>query len=357
MLRRFVYLLALLANAGTLMAAGSVPALDNLGQSFYSKGIQVKWEIKTNPFPQTVRIFEIVPHDFSQNVVSNMMRLGAFTEADRTGGQARGVAVPAGELNFRGEDAKSFLSIAPGQGHIKLSVPNVSTDWPTKVPDQSRAMKLGTSLLKLLEIPTAELVTGEDDRPKAWFYPGVVSGFDKGKKEFVEVPSTMGIEFRRQLDHILCGGDGIHLQFETGEKLTQLEVNWHSVKPSKPCKVATIAQITSWIKEGRARVASVEVQGSGGRRLRPAEIKKLTIREATLNYSDFTYPSPFGFDEQIASQLYPYAALTAVAELQRGDWEVIYLFVPVTTEALTQVSRKSDQYGFGIYPSRRYQRN
>ena len=49
--------------------------------------------------------------------------------------------------------------------------------------------------------------------------------------------------------------------------------------------------------------------------------------------------------------MYPYALLQADAELSPDDHETIWLFCPITKGALSSVSRKPDQYGFGIYPS------
>lgn len=178
--------------------------------------------------------------------------------------------------------------------------------------------------------------------------------FDKEKRQFIEAPHSIGIEIRRQLDHLSCYYERLYLEFQSQEKLTHLEAYWHKLKPSESLPVASTNQIANWIKEGRARVQSLTIAGQGSRRIHPADISGISIAEIVLFYTGATYHKRHGFEEKSSKYLYPYALLTAEAELGPEDKEIIFLFVPVTANALTSISRTQDKYGFGIYPSRRY---
>lgn len=317
-------------------------SFDEKGYPFYSKKIEFVWAAPTNQLPATLRVFKPVPTKFSGNVVSNLVTLSGFTDQDRTSKTYTGEKLSKDVLAFRSRDERSSLTIAPG-GFANLYSPDL-TDFKKpleKVPDQKRAYELGLSILKQLEIPADQLIAKEGQQLKAWFYPGTRGYFDKAKKEFVEEPNVMGIDFRRKVDGIYCFGQNIHIQFENREKITQLEVNWTELQPVKTWPIASSEQMISWIKEGRARVQSLEGP-TGARWIKVADIKKVTIREVSLYYDA-------GDREGATHFFYPYATLKAEAELGPGDKETFWLFCPVIQDGLSRIAKKSD--GFSVYPS------
>ena len=159
----------------------------------------------------------------------------------------------------------------------------------------------------------------------------------------------MGVEFRRQLDGIACVWEHIHIDFESHEQITQLEIEWRGLKPSKPYPVASAEQITAWIKEGRARVQSLEGP-MDARWLHIAEIKRITIVGATPRYT--TARRFFKGEEKQADRLYPYADLQADAEITPDDHETIWLRSPIIAEGLNKPSQAAtNDIGFSVYPS------
>lgn len=308
----------------------------------------MEWRLATNSLPATVRIFKIVDGSFSQTTISNLLRLGGFSETNRVRTDPRGDKIPDNILCFRNFNDRHVLSIAASSGTVDLYTPDFSTAMPEGVPDQTRGFDLAMGILKQLDIPTDQLIK-TNGQFKAWCYPGEMTRYPKGAEPITR-RSHMGVEFRRMLDGIPCTVQDVHIDFERNEEITQLQIRWHGVKPSKPYPIASFDKMADWIKEGRARVNDLEGP-MGGRFLQPADIKKITVSGISLYYTASSYSSVRAGDDVPMSRMYPYAVLKADAELSPDDHETIWLFCPITKGALSSVSRKSDQYGFGIYPS------
>src|SRR5450759_4715833 len=94
-------------------------AFDEKGHPFYSKNLEFVWGAPTNQLPTTLRVFKPVPHKFSANVVSNLVKLSGFTDQDRTFTTHTGEKLSKDVVAFRSQDERRFLTIAPG-GFIQL---------------------------------------------------------------------------------------------------------------------------------------------------------------------------------------------------------------------------------------------
>jgi hypothetical protein len=322
--------------------------LDHIGHPFYSPNLSVDWKLTTNSLPATVHVFKIVDGYFSKTTISNLMQLGGFYETNRVWTGFRGDKIPDNVLCFRNFNDRHSLSIVPASGTVDLYTPDFSTAMPEGVPDETRGFQLATNILKQLDIPTDQLIK-RNGQLKVWYYPGGTTWYPKGAEPITR-RSHMGVEFRRMLDEIPCTVEDVHIDFERNESITQVQIRWHGVKPSRPYPVASFEAMGNWIKAGRARVEDAEGP-MGGRFLQPADIKKITVLGISLHYTASTDFSEQASEEVPMSQMYPYAVLQADAELNPDDHETIWLYCPITKGALSSISRKSDPYGFGIYPS------
>jgi hypothetical protein len=322
--------------------------LDYIGHPFYSPNLTVDWKLTTNSLPATVHVFKIVDGYFSQTVISNLMQLGGFSKTNRVWTDFRGDKIPDNVLCFHNFNDRHSLSIVPASGTVDLYTPDFSIAMPEGVPDETRGFKLATNILRQLEIPIDQLIK-KNGQLKVWYYPGEMTRYSKGAEPITR-RSHMGVEFRRMLEGIPCTVEDVHIDFERNERITQVQIRWHGVKPSKPYPVASFDAMENWIKAGRARVDDLEGP-TGGRFLQPAAIKRITVLGINLYYTASTYFSEQADDDAPRSQMYPYAVLQADAELSPDDHEIIWLYCPITKGALSSISRKSDQYGFGIYPS------
>jgi hypothetical protein len=236
---------------------------------------------------------------------------------------------------------------------VDLYTPTFSTGLSEGVPDEVRGFDLATNILTQLDIPTEQLIK-TDGRLRAWFYPGEMTIYPKGGEPITR-RSHMGVEFRRTVDGIYCMVEHVHIDFEDQEKITQIEIRWQGIKPSKPYPVASTQQMAAWIKEGRARVQDAEGPNDG-RFLQPSGIKQITIVGLTPYYTASSYFSDETHDDVQMSRMYPYVMLQADAEISPDDHETIWLFCPITKVALSSISTTNTEYGFGISPSNLYEK-
>lgn len=294
--------------------AVTLPFEQEFVEPFYAPKAEIVWAA-TNQLPATVRIFKVVPANFSAAAISNLTALSGSANSKR------------GRMDlYKQTDARLPLE---------------------RVPDKARAYELGTNLLASLEIPTTELLA-ESGRPKAGFYPGTRGHMDKVTRKMITEPCTMGVSFRRVLDGIECFGQQVRMRYESQELLTQLEVRWHGVRPDKTCSVATSDQIVSWIKEGRARAHPIETTGS--RWIAVADIKKIIIRQVRVCYdADPNWENP----EKFSNYLYPYAGIEVEVEFAPNDRETFGISCPIIKEALSSSNHKTSE--FNILPKSFYE--
>jgi hypothetical protein len=295
--------------------AVTLPFEQNDVEPFYSPELQVVWSA-TNKLPNTVKIFKVVPANFSASAVSNLTAMG-------------------GAVNHK-------------LGWMNLYKPTDDRSPLENVPDKARAFELGMNLLAKLEIPIGELMS-ENGKVLAGYSPGTRTHMDKATHKAITEPCTMGVTFGRVLNGVVCFGQQVHIQFESQETVTQLEVRWNGVEANKTSVIATPDQIISWIKEGRARAHPVETTGQ--RWIRVADIKKVTIRQVNLCYD----ASPdWENTKKIPNYLYPYVAIQAEVEFSPDDHETVGISCPVIKEALSDAIRKSSE--FNIFPSTLYEK-
>jgi hypothetical protein len=143
----------------------------------------------------------------------------------------------------------------------------------------------------------------------------------------------MSVSFERQLDGIPCWNEEVNIRFEEHQRLTNLEITWHQVEPSTSYPVASLQQMSVWIKEGRARGRSYTVCGPGQSvtNASPSPTKRITITSIDLYYS--------AADHGDFDRLYPYVVLGVDTERGPNDSDGIILFCPVISDFLPKVSR------------------
>ena len=338
----FIVLVATLRCLIGYSYAAEIP-LNSLGEQFYSKTLEIEWKLPTNQLPRTVRTFKVVPVKFSHAIISNLVSWGGFAESNRVWATDDGTQIDRNTFVYRKNGIRQWLVINPALGLAHLYNPLLSWRMPEGVPDESRSYELATNILLQLAISTNELIL-QSGKPRAWFYPGETTSRE------ITHRSSMGIEFRRQLDNVPCVGECIHIDFEDHEQITQLEIDWRGLKPSKPYPVANYDQMTTWIKEGRARVQSFEGP-MDARFLHASDIKRITIIGANAHYSKATQ---FIDTKEVGiGRLYPYAVLQADAELAPGDHETIWLYCPMIAVDLNGPSQvATNDIGFSVYPSK-----
>lgn len=333
----------------TIALAARLP-LEKLGMSepFYSKNLNVVWSAPTNHLPSTVRVFKVVPSKYSPVVISNLMALGEFTERDRVKAFVPEYPLPRSALGYLKEAEKRSLSIAPNLGLVRYrdekAEAAIHPREPVEgLPDDGESVRLALMILPRLGIDLSDLAAKADGvGPCFSIGPGSRGYFDRAKGKYVKEETLRRVSFTRQLDGLpIVGGgrQGIDVTFGNHGRISELVMNWRSVEHvgSYPC--AGREQMIGWIREGRARVQSMET--TGARWVKASDIKRLTITAISPQYFA-------GGSEERLDRMHPYAMLKAEAEIGTDDKETIWLFCPVTAEGLNRPSRKSD--GFCVYP-------
>ncbi len=301
--KRHIFVLAVLLV--DFAAKAALPFEDDPDNvSFYAPKAEIIWAA-TNELPAHLKIYKTGPAKYSPAVQSYVLNLGGHIDTN------------TGLIFFRNRT-------------------NYMMQVMTNVPDANRALELGKIMLKNLEIPTNELSKADLLKPR--YYPGFVTRGDPETHKLITEPSDMGIDFRRVIDGIGCLGQEVHFRFETREELGDFDIKWFQLIPVKEIAVATRNELVAWIKEGRARV--MEVQFSGERRIKVADIKQITICDVQLSY-DARYNFRL---EKYPIQLEPYAEVIADIEMAANDRATITLFCPISKEALSRKIQKNKDF-------------
>src|SRR5438552_881962 len=57
--------------------------LERLGRPFGQTNINLVWDAPTNDLPRALWVYRILPAEVSPTVISNLIKLGSFTDKDR----------------------------------------------------------------------------------------------------------------------------------------------------------------------------------------------------------------------------------------------------------------------------------
>ena len=336
-------------NCLAVPASAARLSLDAMGEPFYVKRMTVAWAAPTNHLPPTVRIFRVAPSIFTPTIISNLTSLGQFTERDRVKAFVPGMPLPGDGLGFVNQAGRRSLSILPDFGIVHFRDELAAAAMHPRqavegLPDDERAEELAFALLARLgvtssEQPLASVGTG----PASVVARSSRGYFDKSRGKYVNEACTRSVSFTRRVDglKVVGGGrQGVEITFGNHERVQQINVTWPGLQALATLPFAGTDQILTWIREGRARVQSLET--TGARRLKMTEIKRVIVREISPHYFA-------GDGEAPVSHLLPYAVIKADAEMGPDDVETIWLFCPVVHEWLSRSSRKIGD--FCVFPS------
>jgi hypothetical protein len=338
----------LVQGVALVSASASRLDIDKLGEPFYSANLKVVWKATNNP-PAAVRVFKVVPGEFSTAVISNILALGGFTERDA-------LKAPRNTRAFSKENEQRTLSIAPKFGVVIYSDGKAEAAIHPRepvegLPDDAEAVRLASAILPKLELSGSDFMPKADGTgPNLNVAATRSRGYgDKATGKLIHEDVARSVSLARQLDtfEIVGGGQqGVRVTFGNHARISSLELNWSRVKLVGSYPFASPKQIVEWIRQGRARVASLET--TGARWIDVKDIKQLAVLEISPRYFA-------GHRDEPLDTWYPYALLKAEAELSRDDKEIVWLSCPIIAEALSSASRKTGE--FSIYPSALYERS
>jgi hypothetical protein len=336
---------AILSIAFQIDAGDHTPDF-GLSAPFYSPSLNVQWAVPTNQMPSAAIVFKIVPDADPGSTLSNLMKLGRFRSTDSTRGFDPNKISKTGIYTFMASDDGRTLNYAPSHGRIVYSDEKVFHGPGSKVegvPDEASAFALALRYVSQFGITTNDMVKNQAGDLQCVFPTGSWGHTDEDTKIH-----RRGVGFTRSLDGTdVTDYRAFFMEYGNDAKLGAIDVNWPVLRPEGSYPVASPTQILKWIKEGRA--AALSLSGPvGARYVRVADIRKLTIIKFHRFY-------PYIDKDNPSHHIYPYALLTATAELGNEDEEQVILFAPLISEGLP-AKRQPANSGFSIYPSKRMRR-
>lgn len=306
-------LILLCVGLGSTTSGVAQLSLESFGEPLEGQNVEVVWKVSPEEVPASLKTFTVLPSSFSSQVISNVIGLCAFKNAEKIwmifNETATGKAAQYQEPYPGKPVLGKSLRIVPANGYINYfnptasSLPGVPTDG---VPSRERALQLATNLLPKLGIKESEIAHKPNSQELLYFVTEKRNGrFDKQQKKAVEEVAARGVILFRQVDGVSFSGPsdsgGVRVEFGNNEQIKELVVTWRSLKPEKEEAIASKDEIVQAIKLGQAVIKLPDGLGN------MAKLKSVTI----------TGLKPYYFGEsgtEPQAVVFPYAMLTASAD-------------------------------------------
>jgi len=332
-------LISLLLLGAVSAPCQEAPSFKRDGVPFMPAKCEFAWSAPTNELPKALWIYKTIPQRFSDQAISNLVALGAFTVRDqliitdeeRAQASPNDLAMGENAQGFESENKKRSLAFLPATGYI-IYIDQEADDvhCPIEdVPSEAMTQEMGLELLAQIGIPRSELATKRNSsEPLTFKEPRSRGHFDTEQHKLVkEGIDSRGVFYVRQIDGVTFAGIGVaggfHVRFTNHAKVAQLELVWRNLHPFKKYETASADQIKQWIKEGKAVITKPD-----DGKVSPAEVKKLTITEISPLYAGKN-------GEELQDFTYPFASLDAIADT--GTTNIaIQLYCPILTEEIAK---------------------
>jgi hypothetical protein len=281
----------------------SIPARANL---------DVRWEA-TNEFPRKVWTYQLLPNDFSPEIISNIMILCSFTEKDKVQQDTNGVT-------FKSPDGSRTLSISFPSGGIRYDTPEphyvLKPDFFKGVPPMEEMPELTKNILQTMGIELSEIQKKTNGIPYFYFSE---RGYEYFPNHTV-VTNTWArtVVFRRSVDGMVVVGTICELYFGEHGKISKLSITWPRLQRIKSYRTVSKKDVINFLREGKADRGPAP---DNAPYIDWPSIKSVTITEAMPSYL---------ID---GTRLYPYLTLDATIDTGRGT-AVVAILCPIIDEMM-----------------------
>jgi hypothetical protein len=272
----------------------------------------------TKDLPQAVIIYKVLPQQFSNEIVSRMLKIADFSPA-----QMR-LSADKKTMQWRHRDENGTLTrsldIAPSLGAITYF--NTKTEAPSSrqaegVPSFDEVDRLALDYLGQLGCDTNQLAlrpVSRTDNHRTLYKK-------RGGELIMDDFTSRGGMYTRKIDGLLFNGHagrgGLWIEFGDHAKVARLDLNWRTLRPYQRYRAATSKQIIKSVRAGRATLPEQDVDPNVG-----SEAKKLTITQITPHY----WGDAAGTDQHF---VYPFAQLSVTADLEGTNKTSFDLFCPI----------------------------
>ena len=282
--------------------------------------VDIKWSVPTNRLPEMLWIYKVVPQNFSEAVISNLMAVASFTMKDRKPGiPDQPPFKDKSILYFENQDGSKHLGIFPNLGWIDYNDSAASagaTNAVKSVPSEDETMRLALKYFTMFGIDSSQLSikpeTGElrvfRSLDRRYSYNETTG---KGPEEI----TLRGLSIPRRIDRIDIGGigayGGVNISFGNEGKIFYMSLVWRNLKPYQLHRVISPEEIISLLKSNRIALPPVV----GGDLTR---VKEITITNLTPIYDGKT-------GDEFEDVVSPFVRADAVANL--GHTNVQFQFI------------------------------
>ena len=299
-----------------LAALAVEPPVQDFCSLLDAKDSEVVWNAPTNQTPRSVKLFRVVPREFSAATVSNLLQISGLKSTQRKRVDQGGV--------FAGKDVRFFadrqeirqLNLIPSEGFVVISHIGVEAKIPKEIPEgvpsPETALQLTLEILQKIGINRSELATNANGKVSATYSEAEVIHKDKASGQIMTKVVKREIYLTRQIEGLSVWGtsSGVTAHFGNKGQLGYLTVVWRTIKSERDCSVPSAEDFTHRIKSGQAWIPNW-AQG---------RYKKLSVENVHFYYWENAGSEP-------QTHIYPFAVLEATTD-QPGEKSNVQLFVP-----------------------------
>ncbi len=241
----------------------------------------VRWNVSTNSLPPVLWIYRVIPTKFSPEIISNLMALGSFTEADRTylNNITNNDSLYFVSQNTSPRESRSLLIYSPW-GAVEYfdykAMHGSPTNLSVGVPEENQLVTLTTNFLPKIGISITNLCRKPDGQPLVWFMKSETEYYPN--HQFITNLEERGVFFIRSVDGLQFLGNGARgggeVHFGNHGKISQLKLSWRNLEHYKSIPSPPPQTIVSWLREGRAFYSPHTQEGEG---INWLDVKKITV--------------------------------------------------------------------------------
>jgi hypothetical protein len=235
--------------------------------------LNIVWQNPTT-FPRKIWVYQLLPNNFSPEIISNLMALCSFTERDKIGKDTN-------IIRFQSANKSRTMSISYASGEIEYRTADISytpTNLAVGVPSTNELPEIAKSVLNKLHIKFSD-ITGWIGTSKVDFSEPLTT-FYVGNAVIANVPYRT-VYFRRSVDGMPIAYE--FYRFNVGEhgRISKIAITWSNLKRIKSYRTVSPKEVMDFIRRGNATRGPVPTDIG---EIDWTKIKSLIITDAVPSY-------------------------------------------------------------------------
>jgi hypothetical protein len=272
--------------------------------------LDVEWNAGSNAFPPKAWVYHLRPTKFSSNTIPTLLKIGSFTNKDRTDRSTN-------EIRFKSLDSsrRLFVSFTDGVIDYEVTTHYGPTNLARDVPDRSEVLDLTKELLPQLGVNLSDIdKEGHNSEPRLGVSQPLTEYYVN--HTFITNTEWRRANFRRTVDGIAflsagTGGDG-EVRFGEHGKIIKIYLSWRNMEREKSYVTVRPETIMKSIRKGQAVQGYLPDDSPG---IDWPTVKSVTIKNAWPCYYAGNPLAP-------SDWLYPFAALSTTVDTGHGNVDV-----------------------------------